>query len=367
MSGPIYLDHAATAPLDPRVLEAMLPWLAGPTGNPHNRRHAPGRAAAAAVEEARARVAALVGVRPAEILFTAGTTEANNLAIRGAGRGGIVTQATEHLSVLGPCRRLAAEGVRVTELPVGPDGRVDAAALARALEAGAQLVSIMAANNETGVLQPLDEVAAACRRAGVLLHSDIAQAAGKLPLELGRLGVDLASLGAHKLHGPPGIGALYVRTGVTIEPLMAGGGQERGLRPGTVPVALAVGFGAAAEIAASELAEEARRVAALAERLWSGLAERIPRIRRNGGTPRLPGIVNVAIPDVDGTDLLDALDGLALSGAAACSGGGASHVLAAMGLAPPLAHASLRLSLGRFTTAAEVEAAVGMVAAAARP
>jgi cysteine desulfurase len=377
MTAVIYLDHNATTPLDPRVLDRMMPWLTGPplngvVGNPHARGHGPGRLAAAAVERARTEVAALIGAAAPDIVFTSGATEANNLAITGLARARrrlgfdhVVTAATEHPSVLGPCRRLEAEdGFRLTVLPVLPDGRLDPALLEAALTPGTALVSIMAANHETGTVKGLADLAAACRARGVPFHSDAAQAAGKIPL--GCTGLDALTLSAHKLHGPAGIGALWLRRtlGVVPEPLMRGGGQERGLRPGTVPVSLCVGFGAACALAAAERDGEAARLAALRDRLQDRLARGLPGLRVNGGAaPRLPGTLNVSIPGLDAEALMLDLPGLALASGAACAWGadGPSPGLLALGLDRDLAASSLRFGLGRATTAAEIDQAAALV------
>ena len=289
---PVYLDHHATTPLDPRVLDAMLPYFTERFGNPHSAQHAHGWAAEQAVDAARAQVAALIGALPEEIVFTSGATEANNLAIRGAVRAGdrrhVVTCVTEHPCVLETCRALRGDGFDVTELPVRADGLIDLEEVRSALRPDTALVAIMTANHEIGVLQPLAEIAMLCRERGILLHTDAAQAAGQIPLDVAALGVDLMSLSAHKLYGPKGIGALYVRRGVRLLPLFAGGGQERGLRPGTLPTALCVGFGQACALAQAELAGEAARVRALRDRLYEGLRQALPDLRLNGAAAAAP-------------------------------------------------------------------------------
>lgn len=371
---PVYLDHHATTPLDPRVLDAMLPYFGKQFGNPHSAQHAYGWSAAAAVERARTEVAALIGALPEEIVFTSGATEANNLAIRGAAAGAgarrhVVTCATEHPCVLETCRALGREGYEVTELAVRPDGLIDAARLGTALRSDTALVSIMTANHEIGVLQPLAEIAKLCREHGILVHTDAAQAAGRVPLDVGAQGVDLMSLSAHKLYGPKGIGALYVRRGLRLVPLFAGGGQERGLRPGTLPTPLCVGFGQACALAQQELLEEAARVRALRDRLYQGLRAALPDLRLNGAAePRLPNNLNLTLPGVDAEDLLAELPELALATGAACASATQepSPALRALGLLDEAIAGSIRIGLGRTTTAAEVEFALDRLVAAAR-
>jgi cysteine desulfurase len=355
------------------VLDAMLPYFAERFGNPHSAQHAFGWAAEQAVDAARTQVAALIGALPEEIVFTSGATEANNLAIRGAASAGerrhVVTCVSEHPCVLETCRALRRDGFEVTELPVRPDGLIDPDALRDALRPQTALVSIMAANHEIGVLQPLGEIAALCRERGVLLHSDAAQAAGQIPLDVAALGVDLMSLCAHKLYGPVGIGALYVRRGVRLVPLFAGGGQERGLRPGTLPTALCVGFGQACALAQAELGADAARVRALRDRLCEGLRQGMPEIRLNGAAePRLPNNLNLCLPGIDAEDLLAELPELALATGAACASARQepSPVLRALGLSDEDIQSSIRIGLGRTTTALEVDFALEQLVAAAR-
>jgi cysteine desulfurase len=368
------MDHHATTPADPRVVEAMRPWFTEAFGNAASRTHAYGWSAAEAVERARRQVAALVGVSSREIVFTSGATEADNLAVKGVaaaarGRGDhLVTVATEHRAVLDPCRRLAREGWRVTFLPVAPDGLIDPAALRAALTDRTVLVSVMAANNEIGVLQPLDEVVAAAHARGALVHTDAAQAAGAVPFDARALEVDLVSLSAHKMYGPKGVGALVVRRrtpAVAIEPLLDGGGHERGLRSGTLNVPGIVGFGVAAEIAAAGLAAEAARVAALRDRLLEGLREKVGGVTVNGSLARrLPNNLHVSFDGIEGEALLMALGDLAVSTGAACSSASdePSHVLAALGVDEPRSRASIRFGLGRGNTAEEVGAVVARLA-----
>jgi cysteine desulfurase len=371
---PVYLDHHATTPLDPRVLDAMLPCLTEVFGNPHSAQHAYGWAAEAAVDQARREVAALIGALPEEIVFTSGATEANNLAIRGVvtqgvARRHVVTCATEHPSVLETCSTLRGAGFEVTELPVQADGLLALDRFREALRPDTALVAIMTANHEIGLLQPIAEIARICREHGVLLHTDAAQAAGRMPLDVRALGVDLMSLSAHKLYGPKGIGALYVRRGVRILPLFAGGAQERGLRPGTLPTALCVGFGAACALARQELAAAAARIRELRDRLYRGLREAAGDLRLNGAAePRLPNNLNVCLPGIDALDLLAELPELALSTGAACASGSQepSPVLRALGLSDEDIYASIRIGLGRTTTEREIDLAIERLAAALR-
>lgn len=360
----IYLDYAATTPVDPRVAEAMRPYFAERFGNAGSV-HVYGQTARAALTQARAAVASLIGATPAEIVFTSGATEANNAAILGAvwAHGGpsahVITSATEHHAVLEPCRWLERRGVTVTVLPVDRDGLVDPEAVRRAIRPDTVLISIMHSNNEIGVIAPIAEIAAVAREHGVLMHSDATQSAGIVPLDVQALGVDLLSLSAHKRYGPKGVGALYVRSGVGIEPLLRGGSQERGLRGGTENVPAVVGFGAAARVAAESMAEEAARIAALRDRLVAGLAG-LEGVALNGhARMRLPGIVSVSFSGVDSESLLLALDleGIAASSGSACTSGSLepSHVIAALGLPEDLAGGTLRFSLGRWTTAEEID------------
>lgn len=365
----IYLDHHATTPVDARVIEAMRPWAEREFGNAASRTHAFGWRAEAAVDVAREAVARAIGARePREIVFTSGATESDNLALLGVARAGrtrgdhVVTVATEHAAVLEPCEQLAREGFRVTVLPVDRDGLVDPDDVARALDDRTLLVSVMAANNEIGVLQPIAAIARVCRERGVLFHTDAAQAIGKVPFDAAALGADLVSLTAHKLYGPKGVGALYVRSGrprIRIEPLLFGGGHEMGLRPGTLPVPLVVGLGRAIEIAVEERESEAGRVGALRDRLFARLAA-LGGIARNGhASERLPGNLNVAIDGIEADALLAALRDVAISTGSACSSAKPepSHVLRALGLPERAVRASIRIGLGRGTTEAEIETA----------
>lgn len=374
---PVYLDYQATTPTDPRVVEAMLPWFTEKFGNPHSTSHGFGREAAEAVETARAEVAALIGADPRDIVFTSGATESNNLAIKGVarfrrrheGRDHVVTVATEHKCVLESARALEAEGFAVTYLPVGPDGLLDAAALEAAVSDQTALVSVMAAHNEIGVLQPIADLSRAAHAKGAFFHTDAAQAAGKIPLDVEAMGIDLLSISGHKLYGPKGIGALYARRRprVRLVPLIDGGGQERGLRSGTLPAPLCVGLGRACALAAAEMSEEAVRVAGLRDRLLAGLRRRLPALRVNGTlTQRLAGNLNLSFPGIDAVELLGACDGLALSTGSACTSARVepSYVLRALGVEEGLAQGAIRIGVGRFTTAAEIDFAVDALAAA---
>jgi cysteine desulfurase len=372
----VYLDNAATTAVDPRVVASMLECL-GPGGdyaNPSAVGHGPGRRARARVEQARAEVAALVGADPSQVIFTSGAAEADNLALLGAARfyrergRHVVTSRTEHPAVLDACRQLEREGFEVTYLKPGPDGIVEAAQIEAALRTDTLLVSLMHVNNEIGVVQDVGEVGRLCRERGALFHVDAAQGAGKLPLDVGRDCIDLLALTAHKLHGPKGVGALCVRREprLGLVPLSHGGGQERGLRSGTLPTHQIVGMGAAYRIAAAEMGEEGARIAGLRDRLWRGLAA-VPGITLNGhATRRAPGILSVTVDGVEGESLLYALPQLAVASGSACAtvSGEPSYVLRALGRSDRLAQSSLRLSLGRFTTAAEIDLAVQAIGAA---
>jgi cysteine desulfurase len=374
---PIYLDYNATTPVDPRVVETALPYLTTYFGNPSSG-HAYAERPRRALAEARHQLAGLIGAQPAEIMFTAGGSDADNLAIRGAvlahdraAPARIITQASEHPAVLEACRALQRlHGVQVSYLPVDRDGRVDPLALAEALTPDTVLVSIMAANNETGVLQPITELAGIAHARGVLFHTDAAQAAGKIPIDVRTWGVDLLTIAGHKMYAPKGIGALYVRSGVRLEPLVYGGGQERGLRSGTENVALAVALGAAAQLAQTELdTGGADRIRILRDLLYHRLDELLPgRVQLNGHRDlRLPNTLNVSITGVVGNDLLAASPGIAAATGAACHTGISepSPVLLAMGLDPGRARSALRLTLGRWTIRDDIEQAAHQIAAGA--
>ncbi len=370
----IYLDVNATTPTDPRVAEAMRPFLTGFYGNPSSL-HRAGREARAAVERARAQVAACLGAEPDEIVFTSGGSESDNLAIRGVvaaqGGGHVVTSAVEHPAVLEVVRAMERRG-EITLTVVGADrtGRVDADAVERALRPDTVLVTVMLANNEVGTLQPVAEIAARCRPRGVLVHTDAAQAVGKIPVDVGELGVDLLTVAGHKLYAPKGIGALYVRRGTPIEPLIRGAGHEMGLRAGTENVLEEVGLGAACELVAHELDAEVERLATLRERLRAGLEARLPGLVVHGHPEhRLPNTLSAALPGVDAGLLLSRLgDEVAASAGAACHAEDVqvSHVLEAMGVDAATALSTVRLSVGRFTTEEEVDAAVERIATVAQ-
>ena len=374
---PVYLDNQATTPLDPRALEAMLPYFTEKFGNPHSTSHALGREAADAVEHARGQAAALIGADPREVVFTSGATESNNLAIKGAARflrdrrDRVVTLATEHKCVLESARRLEDEGFTVEILPVRADGLVDLDRLDAALDERTALVSVMAANNEIGVVQPLAEIGALAQAKGVLFHTDAAQAVGKLPIDVVAMRIDLMSISGHKMYGPKGIGLLYVRRRprVRLEPLFDGGGQERGLRSGTLPAPLCVGIGEACAIAAGEMAAEGARLRRLRDHLLRRLRGGVPDLEVNGDLERrLPGNLNIAFPGIEALALLEALPELALSTGSACSTAAVapSDVVTALGLAHARAAASQSIGLGRFTTEAEIEFAADALIAALR-
>jgi cysteine desulfurase len=376
---PVYLDFHATTPVDPRVLEAMLPYFTEHFGNPASRQHAYGWDAQKAVEAARQQVAALIGASAQEIIFTSGATESNNLAIKGVAhalrdRGDhIITVATEHKSVLDSCKRLEREGCRVTRLGVDAQGFIDLDELKAAITDRTVLVSVMAANNEIGVVQPLGEIGAITQDRGVLLHTDAAQAAGKIPLDVAQLGVDLLSLTGHKYYGPKGAGALYVRRRkpkLALSCQIDGGGHENGLRSGTLNVPGIVGLGRAAEICRECMPAERTRLAGMRDRLFAGLHREVAGVRMNGPAPdrRLPHNLHVSFDDVEGEALVMALGDVAVSTGSACSSGSQapSHVLQAIGATGDRAGASIRFGLGRTTTDAEIDFAIDRVSTVVR-
>jgi cysteine desulfurase len=380
---PIYLDNQASTPVDPRVLEAMMPYFTIDYGNPHSESHVYGQRAMAAIDRARGEIAHLIHADPREIVFTSGATEANNLAIKGAAhfarahppangspRDHIVTLTTEHKCVLESCAALEREGFQVTYLDVGESGLIDLDHLKAALTERTLLASILAAHNEIGVIQPLAEIGALCRVRGVLFHTDAAQATGKIPLDVEAMKIDLMSLSGHKLYAPKGVGALYVRRRprVRLEPLIDGGGQERGIRSGTLPTPLCVGFGRACVIAGDEMKGEAVRLLQLREHLRASLARKIPGLQVNGDLAhRLPGSLNVSIPGTTAPELIEACPSLAISTGSACTSAVVepSYVLRAIGLSDDRANASIRLGLGRFTTETDIDFAADAIAAAA--
>ena len=371
---PIYMDYHASTPVDPRALEAMLPYFSVHFGNAASRTHAFGWKADDAVEAARRQVAALIGASAKEIIFTSGATESNNLAIKGVAsalrpKGNhIVTLATEHKAVLDSCKSLQKDGFVVTTLGVRPDGLVDLAALRAAITDKTVLISVMAANNEIGVLQPVREIGLMARDRGVVFHCDAVQALGKVPFDVNEIAVDLVSITAHKMYGPKGVGALYVRKQnrkIELEPLIDGGGHERGLRAGTLNVPGIVGFGRAAQIAKADLESESERLRELRDRLLEKLRARVPDLHVNGSLEhRLPNNLNVSFPNVAGEALLVGIGDICVSAGSACSSGSEEppYVLKALALDADLARASIRFGLGRYTTEEEVDYAAGKVA-----
>jgi len=368
---PIYLDYAATTPVDPRVAEKMIPYLTELFGNQASRSHAYGWRAEAAVETARAQVAELVGADPKEIIWTSGATESDNLAIKGAARfyrqkgNHLITLATEHKAVLDPMRELEREGFKVTYLNPEANGLVDLAAFQAAITPETILVSIMLVNNEIGVIQDIAALGAICRERGILFHVDAAQATGKVPIDLKTLPVDLMSFSAHKIYGPQGIGALYVRRRprVHLEPLIHGGGHERGLRSGTLPTHQIVGMGEAYRLAGESMGSENERIRALRDRFLAGIAD-MEEVYLNGDLEaRVPHNLNVSFNFVEGESLMMAVKELAVSSGSACTSASLepSHVLRALGRSDELAHSSLRITLGRYTTAQDIDFAVALL------
>ena len=377
---PVYLDNQATTPCDPRVVAAMLPWFTERFGNPHSAEHALGREAEDAVEAARAQVAALIGAEARELVFTSGATESNNIAIKGAARFAaamddprrrIVTVATEHKCVLESVADLAAEGFEPVVLPVQRDGLLAPDLLREALHRPPLLVSVMAVNNETGVIQDIPTFAAMAHEAGALFHSDAAQAVGKIALDVAAMGIDVLSVSGHKLYGPKGVGALYVRRRprVRLAPLFSGGGQERGLRSGTLPAPLLVGFGEACRIAGAAMAEDDARIAGLRDRLLAALWESVPGIVVNASrTARIAGNLNLTFPAATAAAIMAAHPDLCVSTGSACSSAHIepSYVLRALGIDDAAARRTLRVGIGRFTSAADIDYAAACLAAAHR-
>jgi len=372
---PIYLDNHATTSVDPRVLDEMLPYFSEQFGNAASRNHSFGWAADNAVKTARLRAANLLGASPEEIVFTSGATESDNLAIKGVaeayrGKGNhIITGMTEHKAVLDSCHHLEQSGFRVTYLPVQTNGLIDLGGVERTVDDRTILVTIMAANNETGTLQPIAEIGKLCRERGVIFHTDAAQAAGKIPLNVDEQNIDLLSISAHKLYGPKGVGLLYVRRGVQLSPIIDGGGHERGMRSGTLNVPGIVGLGRACEISQQEMPRESARTAALRDRLRDKLLGSLDGVAINGSSERrLPGNLNVSFAGIEGEELLTALDGIAVSSGAACTSAHIepSYVLKALGLSDELAQASLRFGIGRFNTEAEIDYVADRVIEAVR-
>lgn len=370
---PIYLDNNSTTRTDPRVVEAMLPYFTERFGNAASRSHAYGWEAEAAVEEAREQVAGLIGASAKEVIVTSGATESNNLAIKGVvamykKKGNhVVTQVTEHKAVLDTCKRLERDGVQVTYLPVDKFGQVHPDQVREAITDKTVLVSIMAANNEIGTLQPIGAIGRLCKEKGVLFHTDAVQALGKFPVDVEAMGIDLLSLTAHKIYGPKGVGALYVRKKdprVRLEPMIDGGGHERGMRSGTLAVPMIVALGAACELARRELPEESARTFALRERLRKGIMDRLPETYLNGHpTERLPGNANISFAYVEGEGLMMGIKDVAVSSGSACTSASLepSYVLRALGVGDELAHSSIRFGVGRFTMQEEVDYTADLV------
>lgn len=363
---PLYLDAQATTPMDPRVLDAMLPYMNCYHGNPHSRTHFYGWEAEAGVEKARRQIADLIKCDPKEIVFTSGATESNNIAIKGVARfykskkKHVITTQTEHKCVLDSCRALEAEGFDITYLPVGPNGVISLADLEAAIRTDTVLVSVMSVNNEIGVRQPIKEIGTICKAKNVFLHTDAAQAIGKIPIDVNAMNIDLMSISGHKIYGPKGIGALFIRRRprVRIEPLQSGGGQERGIRSGTVPAPLAVGLGAACEVARKEIDYDHKWIMNLSQRLLDKIFKNLTHVVRNGDpVDSYPGCVNLSFAYVEGESLLMALKDVALSSGSACTSASLepSYVLRAIGADEDLAHSSIRFGFGRFTTVEEVD------------
>ena len=365
---PVYLDYHATTPVDRRVLERMLPYFTEAFGNPASSTHQWGWKAQEAVEQARREVAGLIGASPREVYFTSGATESNNLALQGVcaladpARRHVIVSAIEHKSVLEGAQRLEKHGWRCTVAPVGPSGVIDLDALQEAVGADTALISVMAANNEIGVVQPLAAIGAIAHQAGAVLHVDAAQAVGKIPIDVAAMPIDLLSLTGHKLYGPKGSGAIYVRKHARVEPLIIGGGQERGMRSGTLNVPGIVGLGAACAICSAEMTSESARVGGLRDRLLDGLRAELDGVAVNGALdPRLPNNLHVSFEGVDGESLLIGIGDIAVSSGSACSSasGLASHVLRAIYGTRPVPSASIRFGLGRDTTADDIDYTIG--------
>ena len=370
---PIYLDHHATTPVDPRVLEAMLPYFTAKPGNAASSSHSFGWEASSAVERARRQIAELAHAQPDEIVFTSGATESNNLALQGAAlaaesAGGsgchLITMATEHKAVLDTAHHLEHAGLRVTILPPEPDGRLHPDRLRAAFQPETILVSVMYANNEIGAIQPVAAVGSMCRERGVLFHCDAAQAFGKIPIDVGSDAIDLLSVSAHKMYGPKGVGALYVRRGVKLAPQIYGGGHENGLRSGTLNVPGIVGFGESCALAAEEMERDAARIRRLRDRLWSRI-QAVGGVRVNGGMEhRLTGNLNISFTGVDGDALLTSIPEIAVSAASACtSGSDSSYVLEALGTPSEFRNCTVRFGIGRGNTAEEIDYAAGRICA----
>jgi cysteine desulfurase len=369
---PIYMDYQSTTPMDPRVLECMLPYFTTKFGNPHSRSHSFGWEAEEAVEMSREKLARLIGADSKEIVFTSGATESNNLAIKGIAKfygskkNHIITVISEHKCVLDACRHLENEGFKVTYLPIQTNGLIDLQQLRNAITDQTMLVSVMAVNNEIGVIQPIKEIGKICRELGVFFHSDIAQGYGKIPIDVNDCNIDLASISGHKIYGPKGIGALYVRKKprVRLVPILNGGGQERGMRSGTLPTPLIVGLGAAAELALSEMSQDAKLVEELFDRFYNNITKQIADVYLNGDMhKRYKGNLNLSFAYVEGESMILAIKDLAVSSGSACTSSSLepSYVLRAMGVDEEMAHTSIRFGIGRFTTKEEIDYAVELI------
>ncbi len=369
---PIYMDYQSTTPIDPRVLEYMMPYFTTKFGNPHSRSHSFGWEAEEAVELSRQKVAGLIGADAKEIIFTSGATESNNLAIKGVAKfygnkkNHIVTVVSEHKCVLDACRHLEDEGFKVTYLPIQSSGLVDLEVLKNAITDQTMLVSVMAVHNEIGVIQPIKEIGKICRELKVFFHSDIAQAYGKIPIDVNDCNIDLASISGHKIYAPKGIGALYVRKKprIRLVPILNGGGQERGMRSGTLPTPLIVGLGAAAEIALSEMQQDARHVDKLFDRFYSNITKEIIDVYLNGcKRNRYKGNLNLSFAYVEGESMMLAIKDLAVSSGSACTSSSLepSYVLKAIGIDAEMAHTSIRFGIGRFTTEEEIDYAIALI------
>jgi len=369
---PIYLDYQSTTPMDPRVIEVVIKAMKEDFGNPHSRTHSFGWRAEEMVEIARSQVADLIFANEKEIIFTSGATESNNMAIKGVyhfyknnGKNHIITVTTEHKCVINACRDVEQEGAKITFLPVGKNGLIDLAELENAITDQTCLVSIMAINNEIGVIQPLKEIGALCRKKGVFFHTDAAQAFGKIPLNVDELNIDLMSISGHKIYGPKGIGAIYVRRKprVRLKPIISGGGQERGFRSGTLPTPLVVGLGKAAEIAKNEMTKDYEHIKKLSDRFFDAIGT-IPAVYLNGDkTSRYEGNINFSFAGIEGESMIMALKDLAVSSGSACTSSSLepSYVLHSIGVEDDLAHTSIRFGIGRFTTEAEIDYAINLI------
>jgi cysteine desulfurase len=370
---PLYLDYQSTTPVDPRVIDAMMPYFTEKFGNPHSRSHAYGWDAEEAVEKARAQIASLIGASPKEIVFTSGATESNNISLKGVARfyktdnkNHIIVMMTEHKCVLDAARHLELEGFEVTYLAPKPNGLVDLNTLESAIKDSTILVSIMAVNNEIGVIQPLEEIGKLCRKKSVFFHTDMAQGFGKIPIDVEKCNIDLASISGHKIYAPKGIGALYIRKKprVKLHPLFNGGGQERGMRSGTVPTALAVALGMAAEIASNEMHDELIRIKNLSDYLYNKITSSVADVYLNGDkNSRYPGNLNISFAYIEGESMILALKDLAVSSGSACTSSSLepSYVLRALGVDVELAHTSIRFGIGRFTKKEEIDYAADVI------